>query len=734
MPIDMEGTVENIIYTNKINGYTVFLIKTDTKTITAVGYMPGLFEGEKIKAKGSWSSHSEYGEQFKIETHEKTQPDDVDTIEKFLASGLIKGIGPVTAKRIVDKFKEDSLNVLKLRCEELAQIKGISIEKAYSIGQTYSEQTELSNVVIFFQKYGISAAYSVKIFREFGIEAIDKAKENPYLLVDEKFGIGFYTADRMGQNLGMDIMSSSRIMCGIRYALMQAALKGHTNLPYNILCDYTGKLLGINVDTIDDGLASLCVEGKIVEEESGQDSEIYLSSFCQAEKSVCTRLFKIAKLKNIKDRNKLLDRISEIEKLEEIKLADKQKEAVIGAVENGVFIITGGPGTGKTTIIKTILALFKEDKKKTVLAAPTGRAAKRMSEATGHEAKTIHRLLEMGYTVNKDELIFKRNEENPLEQDVLIIDEMSMVDILLMNNLLKAVRQNMKIIMVGDVNQLPSVGPGNVLKDIIQSGMFKTAKLTEIFRQAEKSKIVVNAHKINKGENPTVNEEGTDFFLIKRTSANDIVEVIKDLCVKRLPEKYGYNPIEDIQIITPTRKGEAGVANLNIELQKVLNPEDEVKNQRKAGDFTYREGDKVMQIKNDYDILWRTTDGEEGNGIFNGDTGKVINIDNEKRVLTVLYDGEKEVEYEFAALENINPAYAVTVHKSQGSEFLAVIIPMYPSAPMLMSRNLFYTAITRAKELVVLVGRDNVIVRMVKNNTERHRYTGLLKRLSGFNE
>ena len=729
--ITIEGTVEEIIYSNEVNGYTVCEIRKDKDVITAVGFMPFVNAGEVLKISGRWVTHPDYGEQFKVEMYEKLLPKTTEAIEKYLSSGLIKGVGPATAKKIVKRFGEQTLEIIQHYPTRLAEIKGINLEKAKKIGQVFEEQRELRDVVLFFQEYGISPTYCAKIYKTFGTNTIEQIKENPYRLCDEIFGISFKTADRIAKSLGIAPESKYRISSGVKYVLSQAAMDGHTFVDEEKLKEYTSQLLDVGIDNIDDVLISLMLKKAIYVERDEGISKVYLSAFYNAELGVCRRLLELSNIKfdgNIDDFD---ERIKEVQKKEGIILADKQKEAIREALKNGVLVITGGPGTGKTTIIKSIIALLEAEGYELALAAPTGRAAKRMTEATGYEAKTIHRLLEIGYTTDEEELVFARTEANPLEADVIIIDEMSMVDIILMNHLLKAVPVGARLILVGDVDQLPSVGPGNVLRDIIRSEVIKTVKLSEIFRQAEESMIVVNAHKINRGEKPILNNRDKDFSFVSRSSYNDIVKTIVDLCQRRIPDAYGFDPMKHIQVLTPMRKGPVGVGSLNIELQKVLNPESKSKNQKVFRDYIFREGDRVMQIKNNYNLRWEkpAEKGQSGTGVFNGDMGIIQEIDNEDQRIVVCFDDERLVEYDFTILDELEPAFAVTIHKSQGSEFPVVILPVFPGPKVLMTRNLLYTAITRAREMVILVGARDCLDDMIENDRETKRNSDLSGKL-----
>ncbi|NJD01561.1 MAG: ATP-dependent RecD-like DNA helicase [Ruminiclostridium sp.] len=729
----VEGTVEDIIYSNEINGYTVCDIKCDEKIVTAVGYMPFLNVGENVKITGKLVNHPEYGDQLKVELYEKVLPQTAEAIEKYLASGVIKGVGPATAARIVKTFGKDTLDIMNFRPQMLAEVKGISLDKAVRIGQAFDEQRGLRNIVLFLQEFGISPACCMKIHKAFGDRAVNEIKQNPYKLSDDIFGIGFKTADRIAMSMGIDPASGFRICSGIKHVLSEAAGNGHTYFPEDKLKEYTCRLLQTNLTDIENSLISLVLDRIVVAEKQDGINRIYLSSFFNAELGVCRKLIELSLADFDSKINDIDIKLLKIEKEEGIELAGMQKTAIEEALKRGVLVITGGPGTGKTTIIKGIIKLLEREGHKAALAAPTGRAAKRMSEATGYEARTIHRLLEIGYTGdNRDrDLLFQRNENNPLEADVIIIDEVSMVDVLLMNHLLKAVPPGARLILAGDINQLPSVGAGNVLKDIINSGLVKTVKLTEIFRQAQESMIIVNAHRINNGEMPCLNVKGKDFFFVPRSNAENVVRAVTDLCCRRLPDTYGYEPLRQIQVLTPARKGPAGVVNLNIELQKVLNLPGGNKCEKVYKDYIFREGDRVMQVKNNYSLRWAKAGQSyiEGTGVFNGDTGIISRIDEKAQIIEVTFEEDRVVEYDFTILDEIEPAFAVTVHKSQGSEFPVVVMPVFSGPPVLMTRNLLYTAVTRARDLVVLVGDEGALADMVANEREMLRYSGLADKL-----
>ncbi|KPU26439.1 ATPase AAA [Caloranaerobacter sp. TR13] len=731
--ITLQGTIEEIIYKNESNGYTVAILETEDDVVTIVGYIPIINLGETLKVQGNWVYHSNYGQQFKVDTYQAVVPASLNGIEKYLASGLIPGIGPKTAKKIVEKFGLNSIDILQYNPDRLIEVEGIGKKKAEKIAEAFAEQRELRDVMIFLQEYGISPTYGVRIYKKYGNETITKIKENPYRLSEDIFGIGFKMADKIARSMGVDLRSNYRVFAGIKFTLMEFSSEGHTYVPKEELVDKAKGLLEVERELVEDGITALALKQEIQLENVDNEIRVYYMPFYYAEANVSKKIIELA-LTELKELN--IDVEEEINKLEQessIKFAQNQKEAIRQAIFNGVLVITGGPGTGKTTTINSIIKLFENQGLSVVLAAPTGRAAKRMSEATGREAKTIHRLLEYSFVDDEIGMAFTRDEGTPIDSDVVIIDEVSMVDILLMNNLLKAIMPGTRLILVGDVDQLPSVGPGNVLRDIIDSKVVKVVKLNEIFRQAQESMIIVNAHRINKGEIPFLNVKGKDFFFINKDSGEEVVDTIIELCKERLPKFYGFNPVKDIQVLTPMKKGDTGVNALNERLQEILNPKHKLKDEKKVGDSIFRVGDKVMQIKNNYRMKWEIIkdDGtnEEGEGVFNGDFGYVYDIDEEESEMTVLFDDNKKAVYSFSQLDELKLAYATTIHKSQGSEFPVVVMPICWGPPMLLTRNLLYTAITRAKELVVLVGNKKFLYMMINNNRITKRYSGLNKRL-----
>ena len=728
---EIQGIIEEIVFRNEVNGYTVLEIEGNKQQTTIVGYFPFINIGETIKVAGQWVEHQDYGRQFKMEAYQVITPATLNGIERYLASGLISGIGPATAKKLIEKFGLDTLDIIQYNPQKLTEVPGIGPKKSEKIHDAFMEQTELKDIMLFLEGYKISPAYAVRIYKTYGVDTIRIIKENPYNLAEDVFGIGFKTADKIALSAGVPIDSEFRIACGTRYTLGQFHQKGHTYVPQDVLIKYSADLLEVPVESVENILIRLLVDSKIVVEEMDGIKVVYSLPFHKAEMGTVRRLLSLCNYPVDKNTIDIDEEIAKVEESEDIVLANNQKEAVTVALKNGVSVITGGPGTGKTTTIKTILRLFERMGFTVLLCAPTGRAAKRMQEATGKEAKTIHRLLEYGCGETEEEMVFQKNQDAPLEADAIIVDEASMIDILLMNNLLKAIAEGTRLILVGDVDQLPSVGPGCVLKDIIESDTVQVVRLNEIFRQAEESMIVVNAHKINKGEMPVLNIKDRDFFFMKKDRQEDILEKIKELCKERLPKYSGYDPMEGIQVLSPMKKGLCGVFNLNTELQKALNPPHLTKNQREYRDNIFREGDKVMQIKNNYRMKWQSSlvQDYEGEGVFNGDMGIITRIDNEEQYIEVLYDGDRLVKYEPKDLDELELSYAVTVHKSQGSEFPVLVMPVMPGPPMLLTRNLLYTALTRAKEMVVLIGGEKYIYSMVRNNYITKRYSGLKYKL-----
>jgi exodeoxyribonuclease V alpha subunit len=727
----INGYVDHIIFRNNDNGYTVMVMICDEEELTCVGVFSDIAEGECIEAKGEYTDHPTYGRQFAVKSFEEKAPQDALAIERYLGSGAIKGIGIALAARIVRRFKEDTFRIIEEEPERLAEVKGISQRKAMEIADQVNEKRDLRQAMIFLQQYGISTTLAVKIYNTYGQEVYSILKENPYRMADDVDGVGFRTADEIASRVGIRTDSDFRIRSGIQYALLQASNEGNTYLPMPELTQRASALLEIEPEYIEKHYMNLAMDRKIIMRQVDDVTQIYASAFFYMEANAATMLKNLDASFDVPD-IEIEARLRQIEKQTKMDLDEHQVEAVKEAVRNGVLVITGGPGTGKTTTINTIIKYFESEGMDIFLAAPTGRAAKRMSETTGFEARTIHRMLELNGGVEGN-AGFERNEQNPLETDVIIIDEMSMVDISLMYSLLKAIVAGTRLILVGDVNQLPSVGPGNVLKDIIDSGLFHTVMLTKIFRQASTSDIIVNAHKINRGEPVELDNKSMDFFFLKRYDADKIINVTLQLILQKLPKFVGASMM-DIQVLTPMRKGLLGVERLNTVLQMYLNPPDKRKKEKEHGTTLFREGDKVMQIKNNYQLEWeiRSKYGlciDKGTGVFNGDTGIIEEINDFAETVTVCFDEGRMVEYPYKLLEELELAYAVTIHKSQGSEYPAVVIPLLSGPRMLMNRNLLYTAVTRAKKCVTIVGNDTTFEQMIANNSQLKRYSGLRDRL-----
>ena len=734
----LEATILGTVFRNDENGWSVVTVRSGRKELTVVGSLPELSSGEQAVFTGEWIEHRTYGRQFSCRACELKVPTTLLGIERYLGSGLIRGVGPSTAALIVKAFGEDTLTVLSEYPERLTEVSGIGRKRAAMIAESFTEQQSARRALVFLQSYGIPPALAVRISRLYGDRTPEIVREDPYRLCDDLDGVGFRTADKIGLSIGIPPESDSRIRCAMKYILRDAAsASGHVYLPEKELCASAASLLQVPQDLCSRVLRGLLVSGVLTgEADSETDAEnrrIYLPFYWRAEQEVALRLRELMTAIPPDKYSGALRAISAFEKRRGITFSPTQRQAIRSALENGVFVITGGPGTGKTTIINCILELLFPDNV-TVLCAPTGRAAKRMTEATGMEARTIHRLLEYG----GDEGTFARNEENPVEADCVIADETSMIDLPLMRALLRALEPGTRLILVGDADQLPSVGAGNVLGDILESGEIPWIRLTEIYRQSGQSRIVLNAHLINSGRMPVLNEKGTDFFFERRLSVVDAARSITALVTRRLPAYLGYPAdrfsalsVRNIQVLAPARKGECGVNRLNLLLQEALNPPAPDKPQLLWGEIFYRLGDKVIQTRNDYNISWRRlgSDGEEGAGVFNGDVGFVTAVDPENHSLTVLFDEEKEVVYESGDLDNLEQAYCLSVHKAQGSEFPIVVMPVTGGSPMLLTRNLLYTALTRAKKLVVLVGSEEVIRRMVENDHVARRYTTLALRL-----
>ncbi len=732
----LEGYIEHIIFRNEDNGYTVMDLSVDGEEITCTGVLPYAGEGEKVELTGQYISHQSYGRQFKIEACEIKPPEDEESVERYLGSGAIKGVGAALAARIVRHFCGDTFRIIEEEPERLAEIKGISDKKAREIAQQVYEKRDMRKAMIFLQQYGITMNLAVKIYRQYGQNLYQVMQENPYRLAEDIEGVGFRIADGIAMRGGVRADSEYRVKCAIFYILQQAGGEGHCFLPKEQLTERAVELLGIPIADIDQYLLDLSIERRIVIKREAQE-RVYSASMYFTELNTARMLCDLNIAGEI-DEPTILRKIAAIEEETGTYLDEMQKKAVSEAVRCGLLVITGGPGTGKTTTINTLISYFESEGMQILLAAPTGRAAKRMTEATGYEARTIHRMLEVSGAQEGSADDFSKNAQNPLDADVVIIDEMSMVDIYLMHALLDAITVGTRLIMVGDRNQLPSVGPGSVLKDIIDSGKVPVVRLTKIFRQASESDIVVNAHRINRGEQVTLDNKSRDFFFLKRYDADIILSVVIQLVRERLPRYVNAEPF-DIQVLTPMRKGLLGVERLNRILQQYLNPRDQSKREYEQGDRLFREGDKVMQVKNNYKIGWEIRGRygipvETGEGIFNGDMGVIREINRHTERVTVEFDEQRMVEYPYSGLEELELAYAVTIHKSQGSEYPAVVMPLLGGPRMLMNRNLLYTAVTRARKCVTIVGDPETFAQMIDNAMEQKRYTSLAERICELTE
>ena len=730
------GYVEHIVFRNEENGYTVFHLENEDGEVTCVGNLNFITEGEMLELEGEYVNHSVYGNQLKVSAYRVKEPEDLVSIERYLGSGAIKGIGQTMASRIVKKFREDTFRIIEEEPERLAEIKGISERKAMEIASQMEEKKDMRKSMIYLQKYGISTKLAAKIYQRYGMKVHQILEENPYRLADDIEGVGFRTADEIAARIGIHTDSDYRIRSGLFYILQQAVAEGHIYLPEELLLRRAKVLLGIEIEDIEKYIMDLCMERKTVMKEKDGKVIVYPAHYYYMELNT-------AKMLNDLDidcqmpEDMMEKRLRAVEEKEKIELDPLQHKAVIESIKHGLLILTGGPGTGKTTTINTMIQFFESEGLSILLAAPTGRAAMRMTEATGYEAQTIHRLLEVNGNPEEESTGgFLRNRENPLEADVIIIDEMSMVDLNLMHALLSAVVQGTRLILVGDVDQLPSVGPGSVLKDIISSERFHVVTLTKIFRQAGESDIIMNAHKINAGEPVELNKKSRDFFFVKCDEADTIIGGIIALIQRKLPQYVQAHPNE-IQVMTPTRKGLLGVERMNVILQKYLNPADEKKTEREINGRLFREGDKVMQIKNNYQLEWEicTRFGltvDKGMGVFNGDMGVISEINEYKETVEVEYDEGRKVKYGFDMVDELELAYAITVHKSQGSEYPAVILPLLPGPKLLYNRNLLYTAVTRAKKCLTIIGSDTTFQEMIRNKSEQERYTSLAERIGEF--
>ena len=729
--------MEHIVFRNEENGYTVFHLENDDGEVTCVGNFNFINEGELLELKGDYVTHNVYGTQLKVSSYTLKEPEDLVSIERYLGSGAIRGVGAALAARIVKKFKKDTFRIIEEEPERLSEVKGISERKAREIAEQVEEKKDMREAMIYLQKYGISTKLAAKIYKYYGMRVYKVLKENPYQLADNIEGVGFKTADEIASRIGIHTDSDYRIRSGLFYTLQQAAGEGHIYLPQDVLMRRAGALLGVEIEDIGKHVMDLCIDKKTVMKEKDGEIRVYPANYYYMELNTAKMLHDLNI--NCEMPEDLMERrLRKVEESEQIELDPMQHKAVIESIKHGLLILTGGPGTGKTTTINTMIRFFDSEGMSILLAAPTGRAAKRMTEATGYEAQTIHRLLEVNVNPEEEDSVggFLRNRQNPLEADVIIIDEMSMVDLPLMHALLSAVVPGTRLVLVGDVDQLPSVGPGSVLRDIIASGSFAVVTLTRIFRQAGESDIVVNAHKINAGEPVVLDNKSRDFFFLKRQDADTIIGVIIFLIQKKLPAYVGAQPSE-IQVMTPTRKGLLGVERLNQILQRYLNPEDPKKNEKEINGKLFREGDKVMQIKNNYQLEWevKTKYGlavDQGTGIFNGDMGVVTEINQYTETVEVEFDEGRKVKYGFEMTDELELAYAITVHKSQGSEYPAVIIPLLPGPRLLYNRNLLYTAVTRAKKCLTIIGSDAVFQEMIQNRNEQARYTSLAERIQEF--
>ncbi|MEQ2457345.1 SF1B family DNA helicase RecD2 [Flavonifractor hominis] len=722
----IEGTVDAVIYQNEDNGYTVLRLDAgDGSGLTVVGCMPGVAPGESISVQGSWVRHASYGEQFKAETVERRMPAGTKAIYEYLASGAVRGIGAATARRMVEEFGEDALTVLEEHPEQLTRIRGITRKRALSMGENFRMQMGMRRLLEFLGEHAVPLQLAMPLYRKYGDRALPAIRNNPYLLVDEELGVEFSTADELALSMGMEGDDPQRIEAGLLFELSHNLDNGHTFLPRRKLLAATAQLIGVEGEALEDALETLLERGEVIQEAVAGEEAVYLQDLCEAEQYVAFRLVEMARGELTAPHG--LDRLIDgIQARQGITYAPQQRQAVELAAVRQVMLLTGGPGTGKTTSLRGVLALFEELGLETALAAPTGRAAKRLGELCGMEAATIHRLLETQYDPHSGRLIFAHDESEPLKADAVIVDETSMVDILLMRGLLSALREDCRLILVGDPDQLPSVGPGNLFSDLIRSGVIPTVRLTEIFRQAAESAIIRNAHAVNRGELPELRDNKSDFFFLRRKDPARAAETIVELVKTRLPQNMGIPP-EQIQVLSPTRKRGTGTAALNRAIQEAVNPSGEDRPERRFGEYVFRQGDRVMQVRNNYDVVWR--DGlTSGMGVFNGDIGQIRSVDNRAEVITVDFEG-RVVEYTPDMLLELEPAYAITVHKAQGSEYRAVILAVCDGSPMLLTRGVLYTAITRARELLILVGDEEVVARMTANDRQQRRYSGLRWRL-----
>lgn len=732
--LEIIGEVKEIVYHNEMNSYTVAVLETDKEETIIVGYLPFVNIGDTLKLYGDFVEHIEYGVQFKVSTFEKIMPRTLEALERYLGNGLIKGIGPAIARNIVQAFGEETIHIFKFEPEKLSKVKGITKERAIEIANSFVENWELWQIVGFLEKFGLGPQSAQTVYKRLGNNAIEEIETNPYILLDIINNIDFKQIDSLAIKNGIEKNNYKRVRSGIKYAFLRATTNGHSCVNKENLMQYVSDLLEITYDDVHETMITMKAKEEIKEEKRKEINWIYLANYYRIEQNIADRLMNLVNASNVKKIHNIDKKLKNIEKESIIDLSEKQKEAILAINNNNVCVITGGPGTGKTTIIKTIIELYKKEEKKVVLCAPTGRAAKRMTEATGEEAKTLHRLLEIQKTID-DEYAEEINV-SPIDGDVVIVDEVSMVDMFLMNNLIKALYKGTKLVLVGDVDQLPSVGPGSVLKDIINSNRIEVIVLNKIFRQAAKSKIILNSHKVNEGESfigvkYEDKEIKDDFFFIPETNQEKILSNVISLCTGRLKKYANYDFFENIQIITPTKKGKLGTKELNVILQEKLNPETDFSKEKRIGKTIFRTGDRVMQIKNNYDIYWEKKGEkfESGSGVFNGEMGKIESFNEETKTVKIKFDDDKYAWYAYNEMDQIEHSYSITIHKAQGSEFDVVIMPITQSAPMLLTRNLLYTGMTRAKKMLIIVGNPNIINFMINNIDGKKRNTGLQYKL-----
>ena len=725
--VKLSGSIERVIYANDENGYAICDLGTDTdELVTITGTLPYIGEGDVVTVWGKWVHNPKYGRQFKVEQAEKQLPADKASMLRYLGSGTIKGIGPKIAQRIIDEFGDEAFDVIENHPDWLAEIQGITPKRARAISEEFKNKAGIRSAMLFFREY-FGAVTTVRIYKKWGSSAVDVAKNNPYMLCEEIEGIGFERADRLAIKLGLALDSHDRLCSGVKHLLTtNAHQNGHVCLPREKLVAGAAKLLGAPTEAIDQAISELQVKKKLKTVLFDEVEYVYDKQSFEDERYIARKLSLLDKVCDVMNTENIDAFIKREERESGIQYAKEQRRAIFAALESGVMLLTGGPGTGKTTVVRALLHIFDSMGLKVALAAPTGRAAKRLSESTSCEAKTIHRLLEYGGDETGGHAHFQRNENNLLDEHAIIVDEASMVDNALMASLLRAIKPGARLVIIGDADQLPSVGAGNVLCDLLQSEKFATVRLDEIFRQAQQSLIVTNAHAINHGQMPRLDAKDNDFFFLPRASDREIAETVAQLCSIRLPRTYGEMGTKGVQVIAPSRRGETGTEHLNVLLQSVLNPASERKREYKFREIIFREGDRVMQIKNNYDLYWEREDGSWGNGVFNGDIGTILRIDYADEKMQIEFD-DRLADYDFNMLDELEPAYAVTVHKSQGSEYPIVVIPLGSASEMLLSRNLFYTAVTRAQNMVILVGREEKVRTMVENNRQSMRYTGLVR-------